>query len=167
MSFQNIELLKQFERVMIIHPDIYILKLEWFCVNSHRDFCYSSSFYGSAFAVNYIMDISLLVSGAKFNQFQRFCKFVNLDKPYSTLFYRNQRMYAIPTIEQHYIEMWNAIISEAKKQREVVICGDCQLNSPGWSATKRTNTFMDYNSKKMINVEFGDKREVEHWAIHL
>ena len=144
----------------------YILKLEWFCVNSHRDFWYSSPFYGSAFAVNY-MDASLLVLGANFNQFQRFCKFVNLGKPCSSLFYRNQRMCAIPTIEQHYIEMRNAIIFETKKQREVVLCRDCQLDSPGWSATKRTYTFLDYNRKKMINVEFGDKREVEHWVIHL
>ena len=60
--------------------------------------------------------------------------------------------------------MGNNIISEAKKQKEVVICGDCQLGSPGWSATKGTYTFMDCNSKKMINMEFGDKREVEYWV---
>ena len=143
------------------HSRGYILKLEWFCVNNHRDFWYSSPFYGSGFA-----DTSLLVSGAQFNQFQRFCKFVNLGKPSSSSFYRNQRLYAIPTIEQHYIEMRNNIISETKKQKEV-ICGDCQLDSPGWSTTYSTYTFMDYNNKKMINMEFGDKREVEYWVIHL
>ena len=113
------------------------------------------------------MDTSLLVSGTQFNQFQRFCKFVNLGKPSSSSFYRNQRLYAIPTIEQHYTEMRNDIISEKKKQKKVVICGDCQLDSPGWSATKGTYTFMDYNCKKIINIEFGDKREVEYWVIHL
>ena len=80
------------------------------------------------------MDTSLLVSEAQFNQFQHFCKFVTLGKPSSSSFYRNQRLYAIPTIEQNYIEMRNNIISETKKQKEV-ICGDCQLDSPGWSAT--------------------------------
>ena len=38
--------------------------------------------------------------------------------------------------------MRNDIISEVKKQKEVVICGDFQLNSPGWSATKGTYTFI-------------------------
>ena len=113
------------------------------------------------------MGTSLLVSGAQFNQFQRFCKFVNFGKPSPSSFYRNQRLYAISTIEQHYIETRNDIISETKKQKEVVICGDCQLDSPGWSATKGTYTFMNYNSKKMINMEFRDKQEVEYWVIHL
>ena len=152
---------------MIIHPNVFmylslwfnfkgyfeILKIEWFCVSSHRDFWYTSPFYGSGFAVNYIMDTSLLVSGAQFNQFQRFCKFVNLGKPSSSLFYRNQRLYAIPTIEQHYTELRNDIISETKKQKEVAICGDCQLDLSGWFATKETYTCMDYNSKKMINMK--------------
>ena len=100
-----------------------------------------------------LMDTSLLVSGAQFNQFQRFCKFVNLGKPSSSLFYRNQRLYAIPTIEQHYTELRNDIISETKKQKEVAICGDCQLDLSGWFATKETYACMDYNSKKMINME--------------
>ena len=139
-----------------------ILKLEWSCVSSHRGFWYSSPFYGSGSAVNYIMDTSLLVSEAQFNQFHRFWKFVNLGKPSSSLFYKNQRLYAIPTIEQHYIELRNNIISEKRKQKEVVICGECQLGLPGWSATKATYTCMNYNSKKMINMEFGDTREVEY-----
>ena len=113
-----------------------------------------------------LMDTYLLVSGAQFNQFQCFCKFVNLGKPSLSSFYRNKRLYAIPTIEQHYIEMRNNIISETKKQKEV-ICGDCQLDSPWWSTTYSTYTFMDYSSKKMINMELGDKREVEYWVIHL
>ena len=135
----------------------YILKLEWFCVNSHRDFWYSSPFYGSAFAVNY-MDTSLLVLGANFNQFQRFCKFVNLGKPCSSLFYRNQRMCAIPTIEQHYIEMRNAIIFETKKQREVVLCG-VSWTHQGGLLPKEPTLFWTITGKRwlMWNLEINER----------
>ena len=73
-------------------------------------------------------------------------------------------LYAIAIIEQHYIEIKNNIISKRKKQNEIVICGNCQLDSSGWSVTKGTYTFMEYNSKNMINMEFGDKRKVEYWV---
>ena len=53
--------------------------------------------------------------------------------------------------------MRNDITSEPKKQKEVVICGDGQLDSSGWSATKGTYTFMDYNSKNRSNMEFEGK----------
>ena len=139
------------------HFKCCILKLEWFCVNSHRDFLYSPPFYGTGFAVNYIMCTWLLVFVGQFNQFKSFCRFFNLKKPSSWSIYRNQRLYAIATIEQHYIEMRNDITSEPKKQKEVVICGDGHLDSSGWSATKGTYTFMDYNSKNMINMEFEGK----------
>ena len=62
-------------------------------------------------------------------------------------------LYAIPTIEQHYIEIKNNVISKRKKQNEIMICGNCQLGSSGWSVTRGTYTFMEYN-----------KRKVEYWV---
>ena len=47
-----------------------------------------------------------------------------------------------------------------KKTDDIIICGDCQLDSPGWSATKEAYTFMDYENKKLISMKSGDKREV-------
>ena len=70
----------------------YILKLEWFCSAKHKDYWYSPQIYGSGFAINYVLDTALIVSGWQINQFQRSV-------------YRNQRLYAIPTIEQEFVEM--------------------------------------------------------------
>lgn len=139
----------------------YVLKLEWFCSTKHRDYWYSSQIYGSGFAINYVLDTALIGSGGQINQFQRFSKFVNLGKVSPTSFYRNQRFYAIPTIEQEFEEMRDTIIQELQTRSEpVVLCGDCQLDSPGWSVTKVAYTFTEYNSKKLVSMKFGDKREV-------
>ena len=47
-----------------------------------------------------------------------------------------------------------------KKTDNIIICGDCQLDSHGWSATKGAYTFMNFENKKLKSMEFGDKREV-------
>ena len=53
----------------------YLIKLEWFCEDEHRDYWYSSQLYGSWFANNYILDTALLLSGGQINQFHRFESF--------------------------------------------------------------------------------------------
>ena len=137
----------------------YVIKLEWFCEDEHSEYWYSSEFYGSGFAVNYMVDTALLLSGGQINQFHCFCKFLKLGKASPSTFYRNQKLYAIPAIEQCYNELRLNVISDMKKT-DNIICGDCQLDSPGWSATKGACTFMNYENKKLISMEFGDKREV-------
>lgn len=47
-----------------------------------------------------------------------------------------------------------------KKTDSIIICGDCQLNSTGWSATKEAYNFMNYENKQLISMEFGGKKEV-------
>ena len=129
----------------------YVLKLQWLCYTKHRDYWYTSKIYGSWFAINYVLDTALIVSGGEINQLQRFSKFVSLGRVSATSFYRNQRLYAIPTIEQGFEEMRGAIIQELQARSEpVILCGDCQLDVPGYSATKGAYTFIDYNYSSFI-----------------
>ena len=137
------------------------MKLEWFCEKGHRDFWYSSPFYASGFVNNYLIESALILSGGQINQFSRFCKFVNLGKPSISSFYNNQKLYVNPAVQQQYDEKETEIINELKKKNSSqIVCGDCQLDSPGWSATKGTYTFMEHENKKLIAMQFGDKREV-------
>ena len=85
---------------------------------------------------------------------------LKLGKASPSTFYRNQKLYAITAIEQCYNELQGNVIFDMKKTDSIIICGDCQLDSPGGSATKGACTFMNYENKKLISMEFGDKREV-------
>ncbi|XP_057291839.1 uncharacterized protein LOC130614426 [Hydractinia symbiolongicarpus] len=138
----------------------YTIKLTWKCLKGHKDFWYSSPIYGSGFVINYIVESALVLSGGQINQFSRFCKFVQLGKPNISTFYKNQKLYVSPAVQQTYDDIEHDIIESMSHQDEVIICGNCQLDSPGWSATKGTYTFMDHQSKKLVMMQFGDKREV-------
>ena len=135
------------------------MKLEWFCLKGHRDFWYSSPFYASGFVNNYLIESAIILSGGQINQFSRFCKFINLGKASVTSFYNNQKLYVNQAVQQQYGKKEEEIIAKLKDLSQV-ICGDCQLDSPGWSATKGTYTFMEHGTKKLVAMQFGDKREV-------
>ena len=146
----------------VLHKVIgFCVKLEWFCDKAHRGVWYSSPFYASGLAINYVMHSSLLLSGRQFNKFKRFCKFANVGNCSGTTFYENQRLYASTAVDQEFKELRQDIIDEVKAQgKGVVLCGDGRMDSPGFSATKGTYTVMEHSTKKLLNMECGDKREV-------
>ena len=139
------------------------LKFEWYCKRNHRGIWYSSPFYGAGLAVNYVVDSAILLSGGQITQFKRFCSFSNIGRCSTTSFYRNQRLYVSPAVEQEFDAMRVSIIKKLKeKSSDVVLCGDARMDSPGFSATKGAYTLMDYETKQLLTMEFGDKREVQH-----
>ena len=139
----------------------YTIKIEWMCESKHRGFWYSSPIYASGFAVNYIIESALLLSGMNHYQFLRFCKFINLAHNSPSTYLRNQRLFAAPAIHQEYLLMRDGIIADLRTKEEVVLCGDGRMDSPGYSATKATYSFMEENgSLRVVSMEHGDKREV-------
>ena len=141
----------------------YALKLEWVCEAMHRGFWYSSTIYASGFSVNYVVDTALLLSGMNHHQFIRFCQFVNLAHTSPTAYARNQQLYAAPAIHQEYIGMRDSIVDGIKSQEgEIVLSGDARMDSPGFSATKATYSFMEEGgSHRVVSMEHGDKRQVQ------
>ena len=77
----------------------------------------------------------------------------------ATTFFWRQRLYAAPTINQEY-ECMQSCNMEQMKSCTVILCGDCRMDSPGFSATKGTYSFMDYESKMIVTMAHGDKRQV-------
>ena len=139
----------------------YCVKLVWFCKMGHRGVWYSSGFYAAGFAINYVIEGALLLAGGSITQFKRFCKFSNLGSSSTTSFYTNQRLYVLPTVDQEFNEERDRIIKEVQcRNLKVTICSDGGMDSPGFSASKGTYTLMDYESKKLLTMECGDKREV-------
>ena len=51
-------------------------------------------------------------------------------------------------------------IEQLKSSSSVILCGDCRMDSPGFSATKGTYSFMDYETNVLVVMAHGDKRQV-------
>ena len=49
--------------------------------------------------------------------------------------------------------------------KQLVLCGDARIDSPGYSATKATYSFMEHDSNVVLHMEHGDKREVS--GVHI
>ena len=161
----------------------FCIKITWKCINGHPGIWYSSPIYGSGFGINYLVNTALLVSGGNVTQFHRFCDFLNLCRESQDSFYRymyglilftpytdqshdsftchrNQRYYAAPAINQMYKERQREIVSTFQG-RQLVLCGDTRMDSPGFSAMKATYTFMEHDSNVVLHMEHGDKRQVQ------
>ena len=138
----------------------YALKLEWLCQACHRGFWYSSSTYAGGFSINHIIETALLLGGMNFTKFVRFCRFINLLHTSPSSFFRNQRLYAAPAIHQEYNHMSSAIIDDIKSHQEIILYGDGRMDSPGFSATKATYSFMEEGGGRVVIMEHGDKRQV-------
>ena len=60
-----------------------------------------------------------------------------------------------------------SILDAKQEGSDIVLCGDARMDSPGFSAAKGAYTMMDYNTKKIFTMEFGDKREVSASNNHI
>ncbi len=139
----------------------FCLKLERFCEEDHRGVWYSSPFYAAGLAINYVVHTALILSGGQVNQFRRFVKFGKIGTCSVTSFYENQRLYVSPAVDQEFNEMRNEMLQDLQvNSSNVVACGDGRMDSPGYSATKGTYALMDFESKNLLTMECGDKREV-------
>ena len=94
--------------------------------------------YAAGMSINHVVETALILSGISHHQFMRFCCFVNLTHTSSTLYARNQCLYAAPAIHQEYVRMCDSITDDVKSKEDVILCGDGGMDSPGFSATKAT-----------------------------
>lgn len=66
-----------------------------------------------------------------------------------------------PSVDQEFNEEQDKVIKKVQcKNSKFTICGDGRADSPGFSALKGTYTLMDYESKKLLTMEYGNKRKV-------
>ena len=77
----------------------------------------------------------------------------------SGLQFRNQRFYAAPAIHQVFEEGQNVLI-QSYQQKSLVLCGDARMDSPGFSATKATYSFMEHDTHVVLHMEIGDTWQV-------
>ena len=117
-----------------------------------RDHWYSSPTYAAGLAINHnIVHSSILFSGLGFQQFLQFCKFVGLGHTTLNTYYRFQRLYAAPTVNQEYTTLESKIVEELNW----LFCCERDIY-----------TLMNHETGILISMQHGDKRQVRYtWCL--
>ena len=88
-----------------------------------------------------------------------FCSFLGLSFISNSTFFRMQRLFLIPCINEWWNWQRDQLLEEFKNV-EVVVCGDGQCDSPGHTAKNLCYFLMELVSDYILEVEVRDERHV-------
>jgi len=140
----------------LIGPTVVI---NWTCTHGHKGKFSSSKDINDMYANNLQVAASILLSGNNFTKIERTCSFLGLSFISDSTFYRMQRLYLVPCINEWCNWQRDQLIEEFKSG-EVVVCGDGQCDSPGHAAKNLCYFLMELVSDYTLDVEVWDKRHV-------
>jgi hypothetical protein len=103
------------------------------CTFGHKNKFFSSCEVNNIFVNNLQTAASIILSGSHYAKMKRLANFLNLEFLSKSSYYRFQRLYLIPEINDWWCWMRRELISEFSAQ-DVVVGGDGQCDSPGFNA---------------------------------
>ena len=121
-------------------------------------FCSSHEVNG-LYANNLQAAAAIVLSGNNFGKISRMAQFLGLAFPSKATFFRFQSLYIFPAVE----EWWSWMRSELIKEfvgMDVVVGGDGQCDSPGFSAKNLCYFLMEVTTSYILEIEIRDKRHV-------
>ena len=129
------------------------------CKSGHQSSFCSSSKVNNIFVNNLHTAASIILSGSHYAKMERFAKFLNLEFLSKSSYYRFQRLYLIPEINDWWCWMRRELIGEFSGQK-IVVGGDGQCDSPGFNAKNLCYFIVEVNSNYILDIEVLDKRHV-------
>ena len=130
------------------------------CLSGHKHvFCSSHELGEGVYANSLQAAAFILLSGNNFAKIERMANFYGLEFRSKSTFYRYERLYLIPEIN----EWWTWTRAELLKEfvgQDIVIGGDGQCDSPGFNAKNLCYFMVETNSNYIIGIEIVDKRHV-------
>ena len=143
------------------------LTLQWHCKKFHQGSWSSSarckSQNGYPFFINNLLfAASVFLPGNNFSRISLLCQFFRLNSISQSTFDRIQRLYIYIclSVVEHWETSRNAILANIG-DRPVVLAGDGRCDSPGFSAKYCVYSLLDIATRKVVDVQFVDKRETE------
>lgn len=134
--------------------------IKWSCMEGHCGNSYSSYDCNGVLATNLQSASAILYSGNNFSKLEKFSQFLGLSFLSKSTFFRYQRLYCVPVVN----EWWNwqqETIMNDLKGKELVVNGDGQCDSPGHSAKNLCYYMMEMNTSFIIDLEILDKRHTD------
>ena len=102
---------------------------------------------------------SILFSGNNFAKVKKLAKLLGLSFLSDSTFYRMQRLYLIPCVNEWRSWQREQLIQEFRG-KEIVVCGDGQCDSPGHTAKNLCYFLMELVSGYIVEIEVCDKHHV-------
>ncbi|CAB4013794.1 Hypothetical predicted protein, partial [Paramuricea clavata] len=130
------------------------------CSSGHNNRFTSSHELNDIYANNLQTATSIMLSGSNFAKVERMAKFLNLEFISSSTYYRFQRLYMIPEINEWWSSMRREIIGQFHG-KDVVVGGDGQCDSPGINAKNLCYFMVEVESHYILDIEVLDKRHVD------
>ena len=103
---------------------------------------------------------AVLLSGNNYGKVNRLAEYLNLAVPGKSTFFRIQRLYLVPAIDEWWGWMRGQLVDEFSNH-DSIAGGDGQCDSPGFSAKNLCYFIMELNSNYIIHIEVLDKRHVD------
>ena len=140
--------------------------IKWKCLAGHEGKFWMSHKVNGVLANNLQACAAVLLSGNNFAQVERFSKFLGLSFVSSSTFCRAQRVYLVPAINEWWI--WQqGIINQELQGQNLVVVGDGQCDSPGFTAKNLCYFLMEMTTGFIIDLEVLDKREVDLKSVNM
>lgn len=129
------------------------------CEGGHKHRFCSSHEVNGIYANNLQSTAAVLLSGNNFAKVSRMADFLGLAFPSKATFFRMQRLCCFLEVEEWWTWMRSELVSEFVGTK-VVVAGDGQCNSPGFSAKNICYFLMEITSNYILEIKVRDKRHV-------
>ena len=133
--------------------------IKWACSSGHKGTYSSSKDQNGIYCNNLQVAASIMLSGNNFFKVEKLAKFIGLAFISDSTFYRMQRLYFIPAIDEWWSWQRSLLVRDFL-DKEVVVCGDGQCDSPGHTAKNLCYFLMELVSGYILEIEVRDKRHV-------
>jgi len=98
-----------------------------------------------------LLSAAILLSGSTFAKTAKFATILRMPIPSKSEFYKIQRAYLIPVINDYWTMHQTDILSVMSSCEPLHICGDGRSDSPGFSAKYTSYTIMDMMTSLIID----------------
>ena len=142
--------------------------IKWKCADGHSGkFCSSHKGDGDSLLANNLQaSAAILFSGNNFEKVAKLAGFLGLSFISKTTYYRAQRIYLIPAVTEWW--RWQqGEIFRGLQNKDLVVCGDGQCDSPGFTAKNLCYYLMEMTTNYIIDVEVMDKRQVDMRSVNM
>ena len=121
-------------------------------------FCLSHKVY-LLYVSNLQIAAAVLLSGHNFGKINRLAESMNLALISKSTYFRMQRLYLLPAVNEWWEWMRKELMNEFQRQ-DAIVSGDGQCDSPGFNAKNLCYIIMEIGTKYILHVQIVDKRHV-------
>lgn len=140
--------------------------VNWKCSSGHQGKFTSSKDVNDMYVNNLQTAAAILLSGNSFFKIEKMARFMGLSFFSDATFYRVQRLYLIPVVNEWWSWQREQILKDFIN-KEVIVCGDGQCDSPGHTAKNLCYFLMELVSGYILEVEVKDKRHVNLVSVNM